>query len=94
MELLNLVVHIQLLKFHLYKNSIYFLSAFAMENLTNTPGLQHIAEEIFFNLDNESLANCVKVNRLWKNILNPLFWMEKCTKEVALCMIFTILLTL
>ena len=49
-----------------------------MENLTNIPGLQHIAEEIFLNLDNESLVNCFKVNRLWKNILNSSFWMKKC----------------
>ena len=49
-----------------------------MENLTNIPGLQHIAEEIFLNLDNESLVNCFKVNRLWKNILNSSFWIKKC----------------
>ena len=49
-----------------------------MENLTNIPGLQHIAQEIFLNLDNESLVNCFKVNRLWKNILNSSFWMKKC----------------
>ena len=49
-----------------------------MENLTNIPGLHHIAQEIFLNLDNESLVNCFKVNRLWKNILNSSFWMKKC----------------
>ena len=49
-----------------------------MENLTNIPGLQHIAQEILLNLDNESLVNCFKVNRLWKNILNSSFWMKKC----------------
>ena len=49
-----------------------------MENLTNIPGFQHIAQEIFLNLDNESLVNCFKVNRLWKNILNSSFWMKKC----------------
>ena len=54
-----------------------------MENLTNNPGLQHIAEEIFWNLDNESLANCVKVNRVWKKILNPSFWLKKCTTYVS-----------
>ena len=31
-----------------------------MENLTNIFGLQNIAEEIFLNLDNESLVNCFK----------------------------------
>ena len=51
-----------------------------MENLTNNPGLQHLAEEIFYSLNIESLENCFEVNRLWREILNPSFWLKKCEK--------------
>ena len=51
-----------------------------MENLTNNPGLQHLAEEIFYSLNIESLENCFEVNRLWRQILNPSFWLKKCEK--------------
>ena len=54
-----------------------------MENLTNNPGLQHLAEEIFCSLNIESLENCFEVNRLWREILNPSFWLKKCEKYKA-----------
>ena len=45
-----------------------------MENLTNCPGLHHVAEKIFFDLNVESLEDCKKVNESWELILkNPLF---------------------
>ena len=50
-----------------------------MENLTTTPGLQHLAEKIFFNLSSKVLDECREVHESWKNILdNPLFWFRIC----------------
>ena len=49
-----------------------------MENFINNPGLQHIAENVFLNLNHENLEKCRLVNEYWKNILdNPMFWIEK-----------------
>ena len=49
-----------------------------MECLTNNPGLQHIAENIFIRLDQETLFACRIVAPTWKNILNnPMFWLKK-----------------
>ena len=49
-----------------------------MDQIVNTPGLQHIIEMIFFNLDFEDLMNCQSVNKSCKNILeNPMFWLKK-----------------
>ena len=45
-----------------------------MDLITKNPGLQHIAEEIFSNLDRNSLCKCQKVNNHWWNIImNPWF---------------------
>ena len=53
-----------------------------MEKLINTPGLQHIAEEIFFNLTSMTIDKCREVNESWKNILdNPSFWLRKCLQQ-------------
>ena len=51
-----------------------------MDFITKNPGLQHISEEIFLNLDHKSLLKCQKVNHFWGNTLNnnPLFWLKKC----------------
>ena len=53
-----------------------------MDLLTNNPGLQHISEEIFLNLDNENLLKCQKVNKDWEQIINnPNFWLKKCRQH-------------
>ena len=45
-----------------------------MDLITKTPGLFHIAENIFSRLDRKSLWQCQKVNDHWWNILmNPWF---------------------
>ena len=49
-----------------------------MDLITKNPGLQHIAEEIFSNLDRNSLCKCQKVNNHWWNIImNPWFWFNR-----------------
>ena len=46
-----------------------------MDQITKTPGLIHIAEEIFANLDRNSLLKCQNVNEHWGSILrNPWYW--------------------
>ena len=53
-----------------------------MENLTNNPGLQHIAEDIFLNLTSDSIEKCQEVDESWKSMLkDPLFWLKKCIKN-------------
>ena len=48
------------------------------DQIVNTPGLQHIIELIFFNLDFENLVACQLVNKASNEILkNPIFWLEK-----------------
>ena len=45
-----------------------------MEKIINNPGLQHLAEKVFWNLDVENLKKCAKINHSCKQILqNPLF---------------------
>ena len=49
-----------------------------MERIISNPGLQHLAEKVFFNLDDESLKNCGQINQSCKQILkNPMFWLKK-----------------
>ena len=49
-----------------------------MDQIINNPGLQHIIEIIFFNLDFEDLMACQLVNKSIKNILkNQMFWLKK-----------------
>ena len=46
-----------------------------LELFINSPGLQHIAEKIFQNLDQKSLLKLRLVNSSWKRILDrPMFW--------------------
>ena len=48
-----------------------------MEEILQNPGLQHIAEEIFWKLSYEDLENCRLVNQSCKQILeNPMFWLK------------------
>ena len=56
-----------------------------MDLITKTPGLQHIAEQIFSNLDFISILQCQKVNDHWWNIImKPLFWFNKMKKNTKL----------
>ena len=49
-----------------------------MENITNNPGLQHIAEDIYLNLNYEALEVCKQINQNSKHILDdPMFWLKK-----------------
>ena len=51
-----------------------------MENIIINPGLLHIAEEIFLNLDTEDLKICAQINQPCKQILeNAMFWLKKFT---------------
>ena len=44
----------------------------------NIPGLQHLAENIFFNLKKEKLEDCRLINESAKEILDdPTFWLKK-----------------
>ena len=48
-----------------------------MEKIVNTSGLQHLAENIFLNLNYELLKECFKINSSCREILeNPLFWLK------------------
>ena len=38
-----------------------------MDMITKSPGLYHIAERIFMDLDQEKLLLCEEVNANWKN---------------------------
>ena len=49
-----------------------------MVQIINAPGLQHIIEIIFFNLDFKDLMNCQLLNKSVKIILeNSMFWLKK-----------------
>ena len=56
-----------------------------MDFITTTPGLQHIAEQIFSYLDRDSLLKCQEVNEQWGNILrNPWFWFNRMKQNTKL----------
>ena len=49
-----------------------------MEKIVNNPGLQHLAEKVFFNLNVEDLKMCARINQSCEQILeNPMFWLRK-----------------
>ena len=49
-----------------------------MEKIMNNPGLQHLAENIFWNLDTEDLKICAQINQSCSQILqNPIFCLSK-----------------
>ena len=49
-----------------------------MENIITNPGLQHLAEKIFWNLDVEHLKICGLINQSCQQLLdNPMFWLRK-----------------
>ena len=48
------------------------------EDIVKNPGLQHLAEAIFSNLNYNDLKTCHLINRSSKSILdNPKFWLKK-----------------
>ena len=53
-----------------------------MEKIIN-PGLQHLAENIFLNLNSEDLKACQLINQSTNQILehNPMFWIKKCIQK-------------
>ena len=49
-----------------------------MENICSNPGLQHLAENIFLNLDDEHLKICEQINESCRQMLdNAMFWLRK-----------------
>ena len=49
-----------------------------LEEIINSPGLQHIAEEIFLNLDFNGIMTCKLVNDSCKDIVDKrIFWLKK-----------------
>ena len=53
-----------------------------MDFITKNPGLQHVAEEIFMNLDYNNVLKSKTVNQYWYLILvNPTFWLKKCLRN-------------
>ena len=49
-----------------------------MDKIISNPGLQHLAEEVFWNLDIKDLNACAQINQSCKQILeNPIFWTKK-----------------
>ena len=52
-----------------------------MDQIVANPGYCHIAEKIFFELDEESLTSCLKVNSSWRLFINdPIFWLNRMKK--------------
>ena len=49
-----------------------------MEKIINNPGLQHLAENIFLNLNYEDLKKCQLINQSASQILdNPMLWIRE-----------------
>ena len=62
------------------KNVDIMIKVNPLEKILNNPGLVHLAENIFSNLDNENLDACGQINQSSKHILaNPIFWLRKFT---------------
>ena len=53
-----------------------------MENIINNPGLQHLAEDIFLNLNYAYLKKCELINQSTNQILNnPLLWIKVLSQQ-------------
>ena len=53
-----------------------------MEYISKNPGLQHISERIFSELEHDVLLKCQDVNTFWKNLLKkPIIWLNICLKK-------------
>ena len=58
-----------------YKLQTYQLAS-KMEKIISSPGLQHLAEKVFWNLDIEDLKICAQINQSCKQILeDAMFWL-------------------
>ena len=57
-----------------------------MDTITKSPGLHHILEKIFMELDQKELDNCQLVNKIWNNIITnkSLHWYEKLLEKSSL----------
>ena len=56
-----------------------------MENLLNSPGLQHLAENIFMNLNYEKLKIFQMINQTSYKMLNgnPIFWIKFIRRKLS-----------
>ena len=55
-----------------------------MENIINNPGLQHLNENIFLNLNYEDLKKCQFINQSTKDIWKyPMFWIKCIQKSLT-----------
>ena len=53
-----------------------------MEKIIKNPGLQHLAENIFLNLNYSDLKKCQLINQSASQILdNPMFWIRELIKK-------------
>ena len=53
-----------------------------LDNFIKNPGLQHLAKEIFWNLNSATLEICQKINQSSSKILeDPFFWLQKFVRE-------------
>ena len=53
-----------------------------MEKIINNPGLQHLAENIFLNLNYSDLKKCQLINQTASQILNdPMFWIKELIRK-------------
>jgi len=53
-----------------------------METILKKPGLHHIAEDTFLNLDGKTLSNCTELNQNSKEIIDkPMFWLKKFSQQ-------------
>ena len=49
-----------------------------MDQIANSPGLQHITEDNLLNLNFKNIKFCQSVNKTFGEILvNPIFWLKK-----------------
>ena len=53
-----------------------------MEKIIKNPGLQHLAENVFLNLNYSDLNKCQLINQSTSQILdNPMFWINELIKK-------------
>ena len=56
-----------------------------MEKILNTPGFQHLAENIFSNLSSTDLKKCQLINQSSSQLLeNPMFWIQHTNVRITL----------
>ena len=61
-----------------FRNPNKYTVKIRMEKIINNSGLQHLAENVFWNLDAEDLKHCAQINQSCKKILqNPIFCLRK-----------------